>query len=236
MRATLLFAAVATLAAFATATDDSWHSRPYCNGLNCPPYRSVANCTAGNVTFELRRYEAAQWVSTAFHGNAVTEFGVASQEGFMRLFDYISGRGNVNHTNVPMTAPVLNTVKPGAEPNDGKFKVSFFVPYYLQPYNNGGRTTAPAPTHPDVFLDSQPARVVAVRSYGGFDRSWASDVMPRFEQLALAMDAFGLSFGERVEYVAQYDSPFHIFNRHNEVWFEPPTQPAKGAAVSCAGW
>ena len=228
MRVTL-FALGAVLATLATATAP-WQPRAYCLGLNCPPYRSLANCTGGNVTVELRRYEAAQWVSTTFHGAVEAKYDALSEEGRGRLRDYIGGSGNANHTHVSTTAPALTTV------TNSSFKVSFFVPYALQPYNHGGRTTAPAPTHPDVFLDSQPARVVAVRSYGGFDRSWASDVVPRFQQLGSALQAVGLPFGQSVAYNAQYDSNFRIFDRHNEVWFEPPTQPAKGAAVSCAGW
>merc|ERR1711920_1177792 len=129
--------------------------------------------------------------------------------GFMCLFKYISG-ANEGNQKVEMTAPVSEYITPGQGPFcEDHFTVSFFVPYAFQ-----GK--APAPTASDVTIEKRPAMTVYVASYSGFSdinklRAAASDLGNELEKEGLAFDT------EHIWY-AGYDSPFRLFNRHNEVW------------------
>jgi hypothetical protein len=109
-----------------------------------------------------------------------------------------------------MTAPVTCVVTPGQGPNcNSTFLVSFFVPFAF--WND-----TPAPSDPNVFVYELPARTVGVVQFTGFTDSFQTFV-PYIEQLGATLEAMGLAFQD-VEITANYDPPFRVFNRHNEVW------------------
>ena len=139
-------------------------------------------------------------------------------QGFNRLFAYIGG-ANADGAKVPMTAPVAVDVAPGAGPTCGSnFTVSFFVP-------QDGGAPAPAPSSALVFFQNLPVRDVYVASFGG----WASQakVIKQAAALSQALAAAGVSVDAQDEgfTVAQYDSPFRLADRHNEVWLLAAAPP-----------
>lgn len=201
----LTLAAVALVAVAAAGAMASWTPPKYCNGLDCPRFEVLSSNATTNV--EVRRYEAAQWVSTNLTG---VDYDQATSAGFRRLFRYISG-ANEQGVKVEMAAPVLVDVYPGAGPScNSTFVVSFFVPFSYQ-----GK--APAPSSPDVYLRTLPPCKVAVRQYSGY-APWSA-AQPQLTALAEQLQRDGVAFDQTFETTAGYDSPFKVFGRHNEVRF-----------------
>ena len=116
-----------------------------------------------------------------------------------------------------MTAPVAVDIAPGQGPTCGaNFTVSFYVPQGPAP---------PAPTSPQVFIMPLPVRDVYVASFGG----WADQgkVLKKAAALSLALAADGVDADSQQDgfTVAQYDSPFRLADRHNEIWLLAPAPP-----------
>ena len=77
----------------------------------------------------------------------------------------------------------------------------------------------PPPLSSDLFVEVQEAPATYfVASYSG--RSNEKKMMSHAEQLADFLDGLGLqsSYDYSNFYFAGYDSPFRLFNRHNEIW------------------
>lgn len=132
--------------------------------------------------------------------------------GFMRLFDYIEGE-NVKKMKIPMTDPVAVEIQPGQGPFcKNNFTINFFVPFEDQ-------ADPAAPTNKDVFISSLPAFTAYVKVYGGFSN--IDEIQKYSEQLGedLVEDGLGDTFRKDVFFFAGYDSPFKVFNRHNEIWY-----------------
>lgn len=105
-----------------TKTGVRWDAPSFCHGLSCPEYTVVgtgvrnshnrrhgcldSRSRADRVSsppqssFEVRKYEPTVWVSTVIEE---VDFDAATNVGFHRLFDYISGN-NEAATKIPMTA------------------------------------------------------------------------------------------------------------------------------------
>lgn len=204
MLSTLLVAA-AVLAAPVAAAD--WKAPWFCHDLNCPMYKVVSKTSK----YEIRQYEPAGWVSTLVPG---IDLDKAEETGFGRLFDYISG-SNKEKKKVPMTCPVTNFIQPGQGPNcENNFTISFYLPYTYQ----GTGTPAPIPSAADVEITHTPKLTVATIAYGG----WSDDakVIEYAGELGNALVADKVKFDNSTYFTAGYDSPFRIFERHNEVWFK----------------
>ncbi|XP_006139423.1 heme-binding protein 2-like [Pelodiscus sinensis] len=152
--------------------------------------------------YELRRYETAKWASTVIKGEVQKE---ALRQGFWKLFHYIQGK-NEREVKIEMTVPVTCLVKTGCT----DFKVSFFVPFEYQ-------DSPPQPTEPGVFIEERKGEAIFVRSFGGFasPEKYAEEA----QALSRILKKAGQSFHEDFYYTAGYDSPFKLFNRHNEVWY-----------------
>ncbi|XP_074818281.1 heme-binding protein 2-like isoform X1 [Natator depressus] len=181
--------------------------------------------------YELRHYETAKWASTVIKGKMQKE---ALRQGFWKLFYYIQGKNEkvaagpkvaftlclclrlvqdrtfliliLPEMKIEMTVPVTCLVKSGCT----DFKVSFFVPFEHQ-------DSPPQPTDPDVFIEERKGEAIFVRSFGGFasPEKYAEEA----QALAIILKNAGRSFHEDFYYTAGYDSPFKLFNRHNEVWY-----------------
>jgi len=176
----------------------------FCNGLDCPLF-TVINTTAD---YEVRKYPVSYWTSTSFEARNLT---VPEEEGFNRLFNYISG-ANDRHEKVPMTAPVQVRITPGQGPFcDSTYVVSFFVPFALQP------DKAPQPTQPGVYLRTEAEHTAFVRVFGGFAKE--TDVTQQAASLYESLARDNVSFNSTFYVSAGYDSPYKVFDRHNEVWF-----------------
>jgi hypothetical protein len=185
--------------------------------------------TDGDI--EYRQYEAYLVSETVVQ--TAGGYGDAGNEGFRRLFNYISG-ANSSQAKIDMTAPVermpssekieMTAPVERSETADG-WAVTFMLPseYTLQ--------TAPVPTDERVRIREVPGRLMAVLEYSG--RWTDSNLVKRSAQLLTSVAAQSIeTFGEVVS--AAYDPPFMPpFLRRNEVMIEvdrlPETTPTASA-------
>lgn len=178
----------------------------FCNKLDCPKYTVI---TSENKTWEERLYVESNWVSTRMSGR---DYNEATEEMFMRLFDYIEG-ANVKGIKIPMAAPVIMKATIDNS-HSAKFFANFTMSFYL-PYEYQN-TTAPQPKSRNVFLWTMPESKMFVSSFDGY----ANEEKDVNHAKALAKE-----LGERWAYdhgylyTAGYNSPWQILGRHNEVWW-----------------
>jgi hypothetical protein len=168
--------------------------------------------------FEVREYApylvAETMVSAGFED--------AGNEGFRRLFDYISGE-NSGHASITMTAPVIQAGQKIAmsapvlqSATTGSYAVRFVMP------SSATLRTLPVPNDKRVVVREIPSARFAVIRYSGF---WsAENYRTHLEQLRAAMAREHLTAtGEPVW--ARYDPPFMPwFLRRNEILI-PVGQP-----------
>jgi hypothetical protein len=163
--------------------------------------------------FELRQYPSYVVAETLVEG----EMDEVGNEGFRRLFGYISGN-NRKKQSISMTAPVTQektaekiamTAPVTQERSGDKFRITFMMPseYTLD--------ILPEPLDSRVALKAEPARLVAVIRYSG---TWS---VKRFEQHKQKLDEWisKRSLKPLADPVwARYDPPFKPwFLRRNEV-------------------
>ncbi|XP_022099525.1 heme-binding protein 2-like [Acanthaster planci] len=174
----------------------------FCRQLECPKFTTDYR----TKDYEKRTYALSMWVSTTIAG---VDYMAASEQGFDKLFKYISGN-NSEKRKIAMTAPMIIRVMPGQGPDPiENFTVSFMVPFELQP-------NPPLPSDSSVFVSTMPPHQAYVRSYGGFSNEKKS--LAEAEALAKALNA-SQHYDEGFYYTAGYSSPFVVTNRHNEIWF-----------------
>lgn len=116
-----------------------------------------------------------------------------------------------------MTAPVVTTIKPSGGPFcSSTFTVKFFTPPEFS-------EKPPVPEESlGVKIVRTPPRCVAVRRFGGFatDFNIAQEAKQLADTLSTTQWANITAVESRTEAyaIAQYNSPFEILNRVNEVW------------------
>lgn len=172
--------------------------------------------------FEVREYAGYVVAETFVEG----DFERVGNEGFRRLFGYISGE-NRGARKIAMTAPVEQqaastriamTAPVEQQQVAGRWRIAFVLPksYDLD--------TAPQPTDERVTLAAVPPRRVSVVRYSGL---WSE---ARYAAQLAALRAFMaerklLAAGEPV--FARYDPPFMPwFLRRNEI--QIPLAPSGG--------
>jgi len=163
-------------------------------------------------SFELRQYEPHIVAETMVEG----DFDEAGNEGFRRLFKYISGE-NQHKRSIAMTAPVSQDASPekiamtapvSQERTGGHWRITFVMP------SEYTMDTLPQPVDPKVVLTNVPARRMAVITYSG---TWSRE---RYEKHKALLETFiqqrkWVPLGEPV--LARYNSPFSLwFLRRNE--------------------
>ena len=163
--------------------------------------------------FELRQYAPYIVAETLVEG----EMDEVGNEGFRRLFGYISGN-NRKKQSISMTAPVIQektaekivmTAPVTQEKAGGRFRITFMMPseYTLE--------TLPEPLDSRVALKTEPARLVAAIQYSG---TWSPK---RFEEHKKKLDDWISKRGLKPladPIWARYDPPFKPwFLRRNEV-------------------
>jgi hypothetical protein len=166
-----------------------------------------------NGDFELRQYVPQIVAETIIEG----DFDKVGNEGFSRLFGYISGN-NTKKQSISMTAPVSQeagsekipmTAPVNQEQVGNKWHISFLMP------SNYTLETLPEPTDKRIVLKLIPSRNVAAITYSG---TWSRS---RYEEhkaiLEKAMSNRKLKpIGEYI--FARYNPPFMPwFLRRNEV-------------------
>jgi len=163
--------------------------------------------------FEIRQY-APQIVAETFVEGDIKEAG---NEGFRRLYAYISG-DNTKKQSVAMTTPVgqetasikiAMTAPVGQEKKDNQWRVTFIMPgkYTLE--------TLPEPNDERVKLVEAPGRLMAVVKYSG---TWSEG---KYKKNKALLEEFiqrrGLTTAGAAVW-ARYDPPFMPwFLRRNEV-------------------
>jgi hypothetical protein len=163
--------------------------------------------------YELRQYEPHIIAETMVEG----DFDKAGNEGFRRIFKYISGE-NQKKQSIAMTAPVSQDAGPekiaitapvSQERTGGQWRIAFVMP------SEYTMDTLPQPVDPEVLLKQVPARRMAAITYSG---KWSKE---RYEEHKALLDAFiqqrkWTPLGAPV--LARYNSPFTLwFLRRNEV-------------------
>jgi effector-binding domain-containing protein len=163
--------------------------------------------------FELRQYEPQIVAETLVEGN----FEEVGNQGFRRLFDYISGK-NQKTQSIPMTAPVTQevggekipmTAPVGQERTGEKWRITFLMPPHYT------MEELPIPLDPNIGLKIIPGRLMATIRYSG---TWSKKNFQENETQLLAWIAqHGLKpVGEPVW--ARYNPPFTPWvMRRNEV-------------------
>ncbi|KAM8946406.1 heme-binding protein 2-like [Pelodytes ibericus] len=179
---------------------DEYQAPAFCRTYECPKYQVAKKYE----TFELRSYEASNWVTTELE---VDSLGLGVYTSFKRLFDYINGQ-NSQGIKIKMTVPVRIYV-PLITPSDRNATMSFFVSPAL--------TSPPVPLNKDVYLESLSPMPVYVKSFGGFALKSSFEKKAKF--LSEELTALGLRFDTTFGTAAAYNDPLTFFNRHNEVWY-----------------
>lgn len=167
---------------------------------------------------EIRRYEPYLVAETLVAGT----FGEAGNEGFRRLFNYITG-ANHTQTEISMTAPVAQaageqaaggreiamTAPVGQSAAEAGYWVSFVVPSQFT------LASVPRPLDPRVRVREISGQVVAALRYSGF---WGEQKYRAKEaELLDYLAARGLTPAGAAQF-ARYNPPFlPPFMRRNEI-------------------
>ncbi|KAE8023505.1 hypothetical protein FH972_009192 [Carpinus fangiana] len=159
---------------------------------------------------EIRLYVESSWISALARGT--TSFDKSTKYGFDRLYQYIHG-GNLNHSKIPMTAPVLTTIN-SSSPGSG-----YFVRLSL-PASYGGNPPEPNPEL-NLQLDKWRSHCIAVRKFSGFAKD--DNVSKEIEALVNSLNKHLTGKATMVEdgsyySIAQYNSSKHLSGRLNEAW------------------
>jgi hypothetical protein len=164
---------------------------------------------------EFRQYQPYIVAETVVDGS--TSYGRASNEGFMRLFRFITGN-NSSQVDIDMTAPVQQaaiseeismTAPVQRSQTDSGWRVAFMLP------SEYSMETAPLPTDERVNLRTIPGRLMAVVRYSG---RWTEKNYDKHENLLIDyVNANDLRVLGKPESAA-YDAPYVLpFLRRNEV-------------------
>jgi len=172
---------------------------------------------------EYRQYEPYIVAETVV--NSSPSFGSASNEGFMRLFGYITG-DNSSEVKLDMTAPVqqatagekiaMTSPVQQLQTSQG-WRVAFMLP------SKFSIETAPMPTDERIVLREVPGQLMAVVRYSG---RWTERNYEKHKKRLLQSLKFsGIDSLGTVEFAA-YNAPFVLpFLRRNEVMIEVKSVP-----------
>ncbi|CAJ1932415.1 unnamed protein product [Sphenostylis stenocarpa] len=170
-----------------------------CKTYECPTYDVIEE----GQGYEIRRYNSPHWVSTSpIEDKSLV---AATRIGFSRLFSYFQGKNN-RKQKIKITAPVTSEVSVSG--GKSSVVVSLYLPREIQrdpPAANG------------VYVGRFKTSSVAVRQFGGFVT--ASTVSQQVAALNASLAGTKWSATPPKSYiVAQYDPPFRLLDRVNEIW------------------
>lgn len=175
--------------------------------------------------FEVRYYRESAWMTAPVDD---ISFEKSTKNGFHRLFQYTEG-ANLNFSRLRITYPILTSIVPGAGPLHSS---AYFVKLYLP---TEFETDPPLPL-PELNLqpDWWKSHCIAVRKFSGF--AW-DNIVKEAEKLTLSLSrsewANSTSTQSGYAYsIAQYNSPFKIFSRLNEVWVDVRGSETNGCISS----
>ncbi|XP_030458372.2 uncharacterized protein LOC115678994 [Syzygium oleosum] len=193
-----------------------------CNAAESPPYTVVHR----ESDFEVRRYRESTWMSAPVRD---ISFQKATLNGFHRLFQFIQG-ANLNFSRIPMTFPFVTSIVPEAGPlHSSAYSVLLYLPPKFQ-------ADPPTPL-PELDLKPQAweSRCVAVRKFSGFAKD--DNIVQEAEKLAssLSRSPWANMTSSESSYaysIAQYNSPFRVIGRVNEVWVDVDAPGSNGCEFS----
>ncbi|XP_064616725.1 heme-binding protein 1-like [Liolophura sinensis] len=166
----------------------------FCKSHQCPNFTVIAR----GQDYELRQYEPTTWVATERSDGWLSKMSM-----FRRLAKYTLRGYNSLGLRMPMTVPVLRKSSTTAPE-----EMLFMLPEDRQ-------KDPPMPTDPLVYIVRMPAFRVYVRSFGGYASD--TDYNNQIQALKSSLGS-DIQYDHNVAYKVGYDSPFTLFNRHNEVW------------------
>lgn len=182
----------------------------------------------GNI--EYRQYEPYLVAETEVSDSG--DRNAAANEGFRRLFDYITG-ANTAQTNIDMTAPVQQSrlsekiamTAPVNQTRSGDdWRISFMLP------SKYSFAEAPIPTDERVDIRQVPSRLMATIRYSG---RWTTKNVEKYEALLMehlrSSGIVPLGVAETAAYNAPFTPPFM---RRNEIMLEVSDFPGSINKVS----
>lgn len=172
---------------------------------------------------EYRQYQSYLVAETEVAGE--TDRNKAANEGFMRLFKYITG-ANTARANIDMTAPVQQaqlgeniamTAPVQQAKSSGGWRIAFMLP------GKFSLADAPVPEDARISVHEVPGRLVAVIRYSG---RWTTRNVEKYEtRLREQLQTEGIPALGTAE-TAAYNAPFTPpFLRRNEIMLEVATYP-----------
>lgn len=194
--------------------------------LESPDYEVLYK--EGNI--EYRQYSPYLVAETEVAGES--DRNQAANEGFMRLFKYITG-ANTSRANIDMTAPVqqvqlsedIAMTAPVQQVRSASgWRIAFMLPAKFSLAN------APVPTDARINIHEVPGRLLAVIRYSG---RWTTKNVEKYEaRLMEHLQTQGISpLG--VAEVAAYNAPFTPpFMRRNELMLEVADYPGAPEKVA----
>ena len=154
-------------------------------------------------------------------------YNSASNEGFRRLFKYITG-ANTSEVDIAMTAPVQMSMDDSGQKidmtapvqqieNENFLRVAFMLPSKFD------MMSAPIPTDDRVTIKQIPARIMAVIRYSG---RWTEKNRSKYEyRLRENLELHAITAISQTE-TASYNPPFTPpFMRRNEIMLEVERYP-----------
>jgi len=171
---------------------------------------------------EYRRYDAYLVAETAIA--EVGDWGKDTRDGFMQLFDYISGE-NTLETKIEMTSPVVQrqsmkiamTAPVLESSSGGQNRLAFMLPSKFD------LDSAPRPSNSSITIREMPVRLIASIRYSG---RWTEKNVKKYKaKLEQHLSERGVeTVGEYS--TAVYNAPFTPpFMRRNEIHFEISALP-----------
>ncbi len=177
----------------------------------------------GNIEYRLYEPYLVAQTEVSMDDN----YNSASNEGFRRLFKYITG-SNTSEVDIAMTAPVQMSMDDSGQKidittpvqqieNKNFLQVAFMLPSKFDMKN------APIPTDDRVTIKQIPARIMAVIRYSG---RWTEKNRSKYEyRLRENLELHAITAISQTE-TAAYNPPFTPpFMRRNEIMLEVERYP-----------
>jgi len=175
----------------------------FCKAFDCPEFEARTH-----PLYQLRYYPKYTWASVDKKLEDGDSLETAKEQAYDMLKKYFDG-GNKNQTKIPMTAPVLTRVG-GTQASYLNVTVSLWLDkeYAVNP-------PEPLDTSP-IYIQEIEEMTVSVEEFGGyvFDSRLKGLLLAHQEE----MNILGVEFRPNFYYIAEYDPPFELFGRHNEIW------------------
>ena len=201
--------------------------------IETPSYTVLAK----SWPIEYRRYEPYLVAETLVENDG--RYKDAGNEGFRRLFRYITG-SNTRQQKIAMTAPVEQST---AVAGTGS-KIAMTAPVEQSPAPEGWAVsfmvpsaftidTVPQPTDPRVRIRQVPAEVRAVLRYSG---RWTDGLFASKRQELIRLLAEQGVEVDGVPQTALYDPPYKLpFMRRNEIQVRVSGTPEQASRAGTAG-